>query len=139
LADVIEIRRYFPYNVDAAKKFCRGAVMSPKKRITKGNHEDSPRKDVLLPSGAEEPLRVDKKYRSEQGSHQILESIKKMNEADLIETISYERKRLNDLAQKALDDCGKLDVETVREQNRIVESLLNEALLRRVEGIEEQE
>jgi len=84
-------------------------------------------------------LRIDKKYRSEPGSRQILESIRNMGDDDLIETISYERKRLNDLAQKALEDCGNLDVATVREQNRIVESLLNEALLRSVENTEEQE
>lgn len=81
---------------------------------------------------------IDKKYRNGPGSSQILESIKKMDDAALVETISYERKRLNDLAQKALEDGGNLDVETVREQNRVVESLLNEAVLRRIEGFEEQ-
>ena len=106
--------------------------MTRKHRTTGENGAHPHRKDV------DAEVRIDKKYRNGPGSSQILESIKNMDDAVLVETISYERKRLNDLAQKALEDGGNLDVETVREQNRVVESLLNEAVLRRIEGFEEQ-
>ena len=51
-------------------------------------------------SAEKKQVLIDKKYRNGPGSSQILESIKNMDDAALVETISYERKRLNDLRKK---------------------------------------
>lgn len=88
---------------------------------------------------AEDQTEIDKTYRSGLTYPKIDQSIKQMDNAALMESISCERKRLNEIAKKALEYDGNLDAESVREQNRVVESLINEALLRRLEGLDEQE
>ncbi|MFZ5975353.1 MAG: hypothetical protein ACOYU3_08090 [Bacillota bacterium] len=87
----------------------------------------------------DEQTGIDKTYQSGLTMAQIDRSIKEMDNAALMESIANERKKLNEIAQKALEYDGNLDVEIVREQNRVVESLINEALLRRLEGFDEQE
>ena len=88
---------------------------------------------------ASEQTKIDKTYQNGLKNLDTEKIIKKMDDRKLLESIGYERKKLNEIAQKALEDDGNLDVESVREQNRVVESLINEALLRRLEDIEQQE
>ena len=94
-------------------------------------------KDTSSTAGG--PSGIDKTYRDGLSYPDTEKSIKEMDDKLLMKSIGCERKKLNDIAQKALEADGNLDVESVREQNRVVESLINEALLRRLEDMEQQE
>jgi hypothetical protein len=81
--------------------------------------------------------KFDKSYKGGLSGEQA--AIRGLEDDELLDQLVFERNKLNEIAQDALDNDGSLNVESVHEQNRVVEMLINEALLRWIEDSDEEE
>ncbi len=112
--------------------------MSDKKRGSGETESSKSRRrsseqDLAAPDG---PANANRPYSGGLKDAQLERQIRDMDNDQLVQRLTRERKKLNAIAQKALEKEGSLDVQSLHEQNRVVEMLINEALLRRIEDLD---
>jgi hypothetical protein len=112
--------------------------MSDKKRGSGGTESSKSRRrsseqDLAAPDG---PANASRPYSGGLKDARLERQIRDMDDGQLVQRLTRERKKLNAIAQKALEKEGSLDVQSLHEQNRVVEMLINEALLRRIEDLD---
>lgn len=63
----------------------------------------------------------------------LSESLEQLDNDDVIKKIIEEREKLNYLVRDAIEHDQELNTSTIKEQKKIVEMYINEALLRKLE------